>query len=112
MASLAPTTTHLARTRKNAPLLVALVRSPGRVWRFFWSRRAPVLPKLLAVLAVAYAIVPIDLIPDVAPLIGWLDDAGVVSLALAYVMKRVADFEDVQAAREAPPELPPELPEA
>lgn len=106
MTTLAPATNRLARTRKNAPLLVAVARSPRRVARFFFSRRAPVLPKLVALLAVVYAVVPIDLIPDVAPVIGWLDDAGLAGIALAYVMKKVSDFADAEAAGPATAEGP------
>jgi uncharacterized membrane protein YkvA (DUF1232 family) len=32
---------------------------------------------LIVIICVAYTISPIDLIPDVVPVIGWLDDAGI-----------------------------------
>lgn len=84
---------RLARTKKNAPLLIALARSPGRVLRFFFSRRAPWLPRLVALATLAYVVVPIDLIPDVAPILGWLDDAGLAAIAAGYVAKKVSDFD-------------------
>lgn len=36
------------------------------------------------VAAVVYGVSPIDLIPDVIPLLGWLDDALVAPLLLAW----------------------------
>lgn len=35
--------------------------------------------------AVAYAVSPIDAVPDVIPVVGWLDDLGVLGLATAAV---------------------------
>ena len=43
-------------------------------------------------LAVVYVISPIDLIPDVIPVIGWIDDPGVVMLAVTSVPVAVAGW--------------------
>lgn len=40
---------------------------------------------LIVFAAIAYTILPVDLIPDVAPFIGVLDDAGVVAFAVNYL---------------------------
>ena len=42
------------------------------------------LGKLFVLAAVFYVIWPLDLIPDV-PIVGWLDDLGVMGLATAYL---------------------------
>jgi uncharacterized membrane protein YkvA (DUF1232 family) len=42
----------------------------------------PILPKLLALATVAYALSPVDLIPDFIPIIGYLDDLIVVPLGI------------------------------
>jgi uncharacterized membrane protein YkvA (DUF1232 family) len=42
---------------------------------------APSVAKLVAVLAAVYIISPVDLVPDVLPILGWLDD-GVISVLL------------------------------
>jgi uncharacterized membrane protein YkvA (DUF1232 family) len=44
------------------------------VWFLFWDREVPIYLKLLPLLAVIYAISPIDLIPDVILGLGQLDD--------------------------------------
>lgn len=63
-------------------------------WRYMRDRDASIFGKLLAVFAVAYVVMPLDLIPDVAPFIGWLDDVGVVALVGAWLMKRIAAYRE------------------
>lgn len=46
--------------------------------------------KLVGVAAVAYVVLPADLVPDVVPVLGWLDDAGVVALAMTLLSREVA----------------------
>ena len=58
-------------------LLVRLARDP----------RVPVRAKVFAAAAAAYAISPIDLVPDFIPLIGRSDDIVVVALALNYLVE-------------------------
>lgn len=68
------------------------MRSPHPVptaWRFFIDHRASPVAKLFMLLAVLYVISPIDFVPDIAVVIGWLDDLAVAatattSLLLAY----------------------------
>lgn len=42
--------------------------------RFFLNPKAGFFAKLFLVLAVLYVIMPLDLVPDVVVIIGWLDD--------------------------------------
>lgn len=43
-------------------------------------------PKLLLVAAVIYLVVPFDLVSDFLPLVGLLDDAGVVTAVIAALL--------------------------
>lgn len=60
--------------------------------------------------ALVYFVVPTDLIPDLIPIAGWVDDAAVMSFAAAtfddsleaYVEEREIDPEDFDAIYEAP----------
>jgi uncharacterized membrane protein YkvA (DUF1232 family) len=61
------------------------------VARYYRDPSASVLGKLVAVLALIYVVMPVDLVPDV-PLIGWLDDLGVVGLATAWLTRRVSTY--------------------
>ena len=49
--------------------------------------RTPRLSKLFLGLAVAYAINPIDLIPDFIPVLGYLDDLIIVPILLLLAVK-------------------------
>jgi len=42
---------------------------------------------VLAAFGLVYAIVPIDLIPDLVPILGWLDDAGLLTLAMVLLAR-------------------------
>ncbi len=64
--------------------------------RYFRDREASILGKLFVLAAAVYVISPVDLIPDAFPVIGWLDDMGVMSLAVAWMWKVVGRY------REAP----------
>ena len=67
--------------------------------------RTPVVARVLALLVAAYALSPIDLIPDFIPVLGYLDDIVLVPLGLALVIRLLPD--DVLApgllARGGPP---------
>ena len=49
--------------------------------------RTPWYAKTLAACVVAYALSPIDLIPDFIPVLGYLDDLVLVPLGIALVLK-------------------------
>ena len=56
----------------RARLAVRLMREP----------RVPLFPKALPVAAVLYVISPLDVIPDVLPLLGQIDDLAIILIAL------------------------------
>ena len=49
--------------------------------------QAPMLLRIMAGLVAAYALSPIDLIPDFIPVLGYLDDLLIVPLGLLLVMR-------------------------
>ncbi len=51
--------------------------------------RTPAVARIAAVLVVAYALSPIDLIPDVVPVLGLLDDVILVPLGLLLVIRLI-----------------------
>lgn len=81
----------MAPTRSNSILPVFL--RPHAILRFLRDARASRGSKIFFLAAMIYTVMPIDLIPDVAPVIGWLDDIGVLTAAVALAMSRVSKYE-------------------
>jgi uncharacterized membrane protein YkvA (DUF1232 family) len=60
----------------------------------YLAARDPRMPwpaKILAIAVTAYALSPIDLIPDFVPVLGYLDDLLIVPLGIWLVVKLVPD---------------------
>jgi uncharacterized membrane protein YkvA (DUF1232 family) len=51
--------------------------------------RTPWLAKLLALVVAAYALSPIDLIPDVIPVLGFLDELILLPIAIALIARLI-----------------------
>ncbi len=51
--------------------------------------RVPAVAKALAIFVAAYALSPIDLIPDVIPVLGFVDDLVLVPLGIALVVRLI-----------------------
>ena len=55
------------------------------------DRRTPWYAKLLVAGIVAYALSPIDLIPDFVPIFGYLDDLILIPIGIAFAIKLIPD---------------------
>ena len=53
------------------------------------DKETPVIAKLIAALAVGYALSPIDLIPDFIPVLGYLDDVLLLPMLIALTVKLI-----------------------
>jgi uncharacterized membrane protein YkvA (DUF1232 family) len=63
--------------------------------------RVPWYAKVLAVCIVAYALSPIDLIPDFVPVVGYLDDLILVPLGIYQLLKMIPPEVLAQCREEA-----------
>ncbi|MES2979653.1 MAG: DUF1232 domain-containing protein [Pseudomonadota bacterium] len=66
-----------------------LFRHVTALWLLVKDPRAPLAPKVVAVLVLAYALSPIDLIPDFIPVLGLLDDLILIPLGVALAVRLV-----------------------
>lgn len=66
---------------KNVTHSLETASTPNTETPIPWWKR----PGVAITLGVLYCLSPIDVIPDVIPIIGWIDDIGVI----AYVIKTV-----------------------
>ncbi|HZN05245.1 MAG TPA: DUF1232 domain-containing protein [Pyrinomonadaceae bacterium] len=55
-------------------------------WRLMVDSRVPAKERLLVAGAIVYALVPLDIIPDMLPFIGQVDDAYLIALSLLRLM--------------------------
>ena len=49
----------------------------------------PMLAKILAMITIIYALSPIDLIPDIIPVLGYLDDIIILTFLIALTIKLI-----------------------
>ena len=75
---------------KRIAVIWALVRTDARLlWRALRHPLAPGWLKLGTLGVVLYLISPIDLIPDMIPFVGVLDDVVLVPLAIRFLLRRL-----------------------
>ncbi len=71
----------------NAGTLAEVVRTFQLVYRLMLDPRVPALYKLIIPVVLAYVISPIDLIPDMIPIAGQLDDIGVIFFGIRFFIQ-------------------------
>jgi uncharacterized membrane protein YkvA (DUF1232 family) len=71
-----------------ALMMPNLVKLVGRLLK---DPRVPRRAKITLGLAAAYVVSPIDLIPEVVPVIGWADDVLIVMFAIDSLIERAGD---------------------
>jgi uncharacterized membrane protein YkvA (DUF1232 family) len=64
------------------------------LYRYMRDKSVPWYRKSIVVGALIYFISPIDTIPDIAPLIGYLDDLGVIMAVVKYLGSEIVPYYD------------------
>lgn len=64
-----------------------------RFFRYVRDPRVPLWRRLAGVFTVLYFVWPLDLIPDVLPFVGWLDDIGVLSAVAVFMVREVQRYQ-------------------
>ena len=81
------------------------------LWKLFKHPKTPRAARWVAIAVIAYAVSPIDLIPDFIPVIGLLDDLVLLPLGVALVVKLTprplwqARLQEAEAGAEKLPRL-------
>jgi uncharacterized membrane protein YkvA (DUF1232 family) len=75
----------------DKPRLFAFPR-PSLVFSFLANDEEGRWKKLALLAAVFYVVFPIDAVPDLIPVWGWLDDLGATALAMAFLSWAVAPY--------------------
>jgi uncharacterized membrane protein YkvA (DUF1232 family) len=91
----------LARLKRWA---AAIWRDVNALWLAARDRRTPWHAKVVALAVSAYALSPIDLIPDFVPVLGYLDDLIIVPLGIVLAVRLIpaalmAEFRQAVAVR-------------
>jgi len=73
--------------QRGSWLLWHFGREARLIWALLRNRSTPIASKILIFLALAYLVFPIDFLPDIIPLLGWIDDGVIVSLLIAIAFK-------------------------
>ena len=75
------------------------------VYYAYKNPKNKLIPKIIIGIAIAYALSPIDIIPDFIPVIGYLDDLIIIpallSLAIKLIPKEIMDESRIRAENES-----------
>ncbi len=61
------------------------------LWFACKNSKTPIVAKVICFVIVAYALSPIDLIPDFIPILGYLDDLILLPLLISFALKFLPD---------------------
>lgn len=56
------------------------------------NKNTPIPAKIAVLVAIAYAVMPADLITDAIPFLGWFDDALVMTVLFTIANKMIPDY--------------------
>ncbi len=99
--------TTIVRSANAARLATYLIA----LWKLFKHPQTPRAARWVAIGVLAYAVSPIDLIPDFIPVLGQLDDLILIPLGVALVVRMVpkplweARLQEAERSREKLPRL-------
>ena len=66
-----------------------LVKRAKQLWDYFHSGKASTTEKAIVIAVLFYLVSPVDLVPDMIPIAGLLDDVTIAGIALDYILKRI-----------------------
>ena len=74
------------------------------IYYAYQNPEVPLLPKIIIIITLAYALSPIDLIPDFIPILGYVDDIlilpSLITLSIRLIPKEIMDESRLKARSE------------
>lgn len=71
--------------------LTKLSNSIPAFFSALFNKNTPISAKIAVLAAILYALAPADLVADVVPVLGWLDDALVMTVLFAIANRMIPD---------------------
>jgi uncharacterized membrane protein YkvA (DUF1232 family) len=71
---------------------ISFAKDIRALYHYIADRRVRWQRKAIVVAALVYFITPLDAIPDLAPLIGYMDDLGVITATLRFLGKELMSY--------------------
>ncbi len=71
------------------PRLVLFRKEVVQLWKALWSPHTPLYLKAATLFVAFYLVNPIDIIPDVLPILGWADDVILVPMMVSWIVSRL-----------------------
>lgn len=75
------------------------------LFRYFMDENVAWQKKTIVVAALLYFISPLDTIPDIAPLVGYLDDLGVILAVTKFMSKELEPYYPAPSRQEVPAQM-------
>lgn len=72
---------HAKELKKDIPTIFLAIK----------DKETPIIAKIFAGMTVAYALSPVDLIPDFIPVLGYLDDVILLPILVAFTVRLIPD---------------------
>ena len=84
----------LKRSYTTLDYIIQAPRFIRLFWRLLGDKRVSPFPKLVLWVGIIYFVSPLDLIPDAIPVLGYIDDAAVLSLVMAAIRSDLEKFQE------------------
>ena len=78
----------IKKTKRNKGLL----NHVGALKNYFLDKDVKWYRKSIVVAAIIYFITPVDAMPDFVPMLGYLDDLGVIAWTIRFLGREISDY--------------------
>ncbi len=76
-----------AQVGEAASILAEIIKNVKLIWRLLNDKRVSPWPKMIIPATLLYLLFPVDIVPDIAPGLGQLDDIAVILLGLKFFVE-------------------------